>query len=139
MRRASAPAATTDSSPQSRTPWAQAARLRGVANRADAKLDGLVKAFGTSYLRDPANPKTNVVGSVNADYNARVADLEVKDLSAKYDQAVAGGDAGKIAAADAALREAQDGQRRGHALADDDAARLDRSDAGIEFTDAEGA
>ena len=117
----------------------EAARLRGVANRADAKLDGLVKAFGTSDPADPANPKTNVVGSVNADYNARVADLEVKDLSAKYDQAVAGGDAGKIAAADAALREAQDGQRYMRALADDEAARLDRSDAEIEFTDAEGA
>jgi len=117
----------------------EAARLRGVANRADAKLDGLIKAFGTSDPADPANPKTNVVGAVNADYNARVADLEVKDLSAKYDQAVAGGDAGKIAEADAALREAQDGQRYMRALADDEAAKLDRSDAEIEYTDAEGA
>lgn len=117
----------------------EAARLRGVANRADAKLDGLIKAFGTSDPADPANPKTNVVGAVNADYNAHVADLEVKDLSAKYDQAVAGGDAGKIAEADAALREAQEGQRYMHALADDEAAKLDRSDAEIEYTDAEGA
>lgn len=117
----------------------EAARLRGLANRADAKLDGLVKAFGASDPADPVNENTPVVGAVNADYNARVADLEVKDLSAKYDQALAGGDVGKIAEADSALREAQDGQRYMRALADDEAARLDRSDAEIEYTDAEGA
>ncbi|MGK6308612.1 DUF4781 domain-containing protein [Variovorax sp. DT-64] len=117
----------------------EAARLRGVANRADARLDGLIKAFGTSDPADPANPNTNVVGAVNADYNARAADLEVKDLNAKYDQVVAGGDPAKIAEADAALRDAQDGQRYMRALADDEAAKLDRSDAEIEYTDAEGA
>jgi hypothetical protein len=117
----------------------EAARLRSLANQADAKLDGLVKAFGTSDPSDPGNPKTNIVGSVNADYNARVADLEVKNLSAKYDRAVAGGDAAKIGAAETALREAQDGQRYMHALRDDEAAGLDRSDSEIEYTAAEGA
>lgn len=117
----------------------EAARLRGVANEANDKLDGLIKAFGTSNPADPANPKTNVVGAVNADYNARAADAEVKDLSTKYDQAVAGGDANKIKAAETALREAQDGQRYMHAASDDAAAAVDASDAKIEYTDAEGA
>ena len=117
----------------------EAARLRGVANEANDKLDGLIKAFGTSNPADPANPTTNVVGAVNADYNARAADAEVKDLSTKYEQAVAGGDANKIKAAETALREAQDGQRYMHAASDDAAAAVDASDAKIEYTDAEGA
>ena len=117
----------------------EAARLRGVANRANAKLNGLVKAYGTSDPADPQNPKTNVVGAVSADYEAQVADLEVQDLSDKYQHAVAGGDPKKIAQADAALRDAQDAQRYAHALADDEAAQLDQIDAGIEYTDAEAA
>ncbi|HJS04230.1 MAG TPA: DUF4781 domain-containing protein, partial [Variovorax sp.] len=117
----------------------EAARLRGIANRADAKLNGLIKAYGSRDPSDPQNPKTNVVGAVNAGYEARVADLEVKDFSDKYQQAVADGDAKKIAQADAALRDAQDAQRYAHALSDDETAQLDQIDAGVEYTDAEAA
>jgi hypothetical protein len=117
----------------------EAERLRGLANQANTKLDGLVKAFGISDASDPTNPKKNIVGAVNADYNARAADAEVKDLSTKYDQAVAGGDPAKIKDAETALREAQDGQRYMHAVSGDAAAAVDASDAKIEYADAEGA
>ncbi|WP_432726910.1 DUF4781 domain-containing protein [Variovorax sp. W6] len=118
---------------------AEAQRLRGIANEADTRLDGLVKAFGTSDASDPTNPKKNVVGAVNADYNARAADAEVKDLSTRYDLAVAGGKPEKIKEAETALREAQDGQRYMHAVSDDAQAAVDASGAKIEYTDAESA
>ncbi|WP_418121377.1 DUF4781 domain-containing protein [Variovorax sp. 160MFSha2.1] len=118
---------------------AEAERLRAVANRAKSELQSAEKAFGTTDPTDPQNPKTNTLGTVDADYNARVADAEVKELSFKYDQAVAGGDAKEIQKADAALRDAQQGQRYMHALRDDLDAKLGASDAENAKTDAESA
>lgn len=118
---------------------AEAERLRAVANRAKSELQSAEKAFGTTDPSDPQNPKTNTLGTVDADYNARVADAEVKELSFKYDQAVAGGDAKEIQKADAALRDAQQGQRYMHALSDDLDAGLGASDAENAKTDAESA
>ncbi|AGU53179.1 hypothetical protein VAPA_2c06200 [Variovorax paradoxus B4] len=118
---------------------AEAERLRAVANRAKSELQSAENAFGTTDPSDPQNPKTNTLGTVDADYNARVADAEVKEFSFKYDQAVAGGDAKEIQKADAALRDAQQGQRYMHALSDDLDAKLGASDAENAKTDAEGA
>ena len=118
---------------------AEAERLRTVANRAKSELQSAEKAFGTTDPSDPQNPKTNTLGTVDADYNARVADAEVNELSFKYDQAVAGGDAKEIQKADAALRDAQQGQRYMHALSDDLDAKLGVSDAANARTDAESA
>ncbi|AKJ32072.1 hypothetical protein AAW51_5381 [Caldimonas brevitalea] len=118
---------------------AEAARLRGLANQAEAKLDGLVKAYGRSDPNDPTNPKTNVLGWVNADYNAKVADLEVGQLADQYQQALAGGDAKKIADAGLALDDARDAQRLLHALRDDAKAQLELRDSETEYTDAEAA
>ncbi|WP_432726885.1 DUF4781 domain-containing protein [Variovorax sp. W6] len=118
---------------------AEAERLRAVANRAKSELQSAEKAFGTTDPSDPQNPKTNTLGTVDADYNARVADAEVNELSFKYDQAVAGGNAKEIQKADAALRDAQQGQRYMHALRDDLDVGLGASDAENAKTDAESA
>jgi hypothetical protein len=68
---------------------AEAARLEAAALAANKKLEGLQKAFGVT---DPANPKNNRVGSVEAEYDAKAADLEVAELAGRRQAALDAGD-----------------------------------------------
>ncbi|MDR6537779.1 DUF4781 domain-containing protein [Variovorax soli] len=119
---------------------AEATRLRKLSNEANDRLDGLVRTYGGT-APDPKDPnKTqSFVGSVNADYNAQVADLEVSEASKAYEAAKAGGDAKKIAAAQDALDLAIDARDIVHAVRDDARAELERSDSAAELRDAQAA
>jgi hypothetical protein len=116
----------------------EATRLRGLSNEANARLDGLIRTYGGTApdAKDP-NKAQNFVGSVNADYNARVADLEVSEASKAHEEAKAGGDQKKIDAAQDSLDLAIDAQTIVHAVRDDAAAELERSDSAAELKDAE--
>lgn len=120
---------------------AKAAQLGAASDQAAAKYKGLVETFGGHHPDDPTgtDPKAEVFGAVNTDYEARAADLQVQDFEEKYQKALAGGDKKKIDEADTALREAQGAQRHIHAFRDDQAAKVDLRDAATEYTDAEAA
>ncbi|OUL98718.1 DUF4781 domain-containing protein [Variovorax sp. JS1663] len=118
----------------------EAARLRGLSNEANDRLDGLIRTYGGS-APDPKDPnKTqHFIGVANADYNVRVADLEVSEASKAYQAAQAGGDPKKIAAAQDALDLAIDARDIVHAVQGDAAAELERSDSAAELRDAKAA
>ncbi|QSI31640.1 DUF4781 domain-containing protein [Variovorax sp. RKNM96] len=127
----------------------EAARLRSLANEANRHLDGLVKRYGGTAPdpEDPNRPR-DFVGSVPADYSARVADLEAGEALRDYEQAKASaGPIGPYAqpqqkqldAAREALDLAIDARSLMHAMRDDAAAALEQSDSAAELQDADAA
>ncbi|NDZ16494.1 hypothetical protein C7T35_22375 [Variovorax sp. WS11] len=118
----------------------EATRLRKLSNEANDRQGGLVRTYGGT-APDPKDPnKTqSFVGSVNADYNAQVADLEVSEASKAYELAKAGNDPKKLAAAQDALDLAIDARDIMHAALDDAKAELERSDSAAELRDAKAA
>ena len=114
----------------------EAARLAEVAEQANTRLTGLQKAFG---IKDPARPERNTVGTVEAGYNARVADLDAADLGARYKAAVDAGDQEAMKTLGPQLDDALARQKLARSLDAALTADLDLHDAGIESDAAEAA
>ncbi|WP_157103353.1 DUF4781 domain-containing protein, partial [Variovorax sp. WDL1] len=118
----------------------EATRLRKLSNEANDRLDGLVRTYGgTAPDRKDPDKTQSFIGSVNADYNVRVADLEVSEASRAYELAKTANDPKQLAAAQDALDLAIDARDIVHAVRDDAAAELERSDSAVELRDAKAA
>ena len=107
----------------------EATRLRDTADAARTRLDSLERLYGN---RERA-------GTVVADYDARLADLEVEQAHAAYQRALAGQDQGAKEAAYDKLGVALDGQRLARAMAADERAQLEVADADTELAHAQAA
>lgn len=114
----------------------EAARLAEEAQQARTRLTGLQKAFG---IKDPAQPERNTVGTVEAGYNARVADLEAGDLGARYKAALDAGDQEAMKTLGPQLDDALARQKLARSLSAALTADLGLHDAGIEKDAAEAA
>lgn len=108
---------------------AEATRLRDAADATRRRLDSLVRLYGNGER----------VGTVVADYDARLADLELEQAQAAYQRALGGRDQGAIDAAYDKLGVALDGQRLARAIAGDERAQLDLADADTELAQARAA
>lgn len=115
---------------------AEATRLEEIAEQANRKLEGLKKTFGVS---DAADPKNNTVGTLDAEYDAKVADLEVQDLAGRRNAAIASGDNKTADALGAQLDDAIARQRLARTRSDALKADLDLGDARTEKADADDA
>ncbi len=95
---------------------AEALRLRALANGADAKVHQLE----TLYEGKPntTDPRLSVPGTVTADYDQRIADLDVKELGAKVATAKASNDQKTLDTLQPQLDQAINTQTLAHAAKD---------------------
>jgi len=104
---------------------AEALRLRALADGADAKVHQLETLYeGTPNKTDP---RLSVPGTVTADYDQRIADLDVKELGAKVATAKANNDQKTLDTLQPQLDQAINAQTLAHAA-------KDAADTGVTIT-----